>query len=76
LASDFARELTEALKGLTDMRWDISFSSEMAQAPLREQELAIEKAARDAILATPIIAAAMSAFPDAELLNDEGSTLQ
>ena len=36
---------------------------------LRAQEEAREGAARDALLATPVIAAALEAFPDAELID-------
>jgi DNA polymerase-3 subunit gamma/tau len=74
LPADFLKELSNALKGLTGMNWTVTLADEVAAPSLREQELLQEGAARDAILATPMVVAAMQAFPDAILIEDEANT--
>ena len=69
LPSDFARDLAAALKPLTDMVWTVSVSDDEAQPSLLQQEEAREAAARQSILDTPFVKAAMDAFPDAELID-------
>ncbi len=61
------RELAIAFRDATGTDWIVT-SEETAAAPtLRELELAAETRARDAVLADPIVAAALAAFPGAEL---------
>ncbi len=63
------RELAIAFREVTGTDWIVT-SEETAAAPtLREQEVAAEHTARDAVLADPIVAAALAAFPGAELTN-------
>ncbi len=76
LPSDFVRDLAAALKSMTNANWDITLSDEAAEPSLLDQALTREQAARDAILATPIVEAAMHAFPEAELIDEEPRTLQ
>ncbi len=63
------RELAVAFREATGVDWIVT-SEEMASgSTLREQEVVAENIARDAVLADPIVAAALAAFPGAELLN-------
>jgi DNA polymerase III subunit gamma/tau len=68
LPATFAADLARHLRGWTGASWLVSLRGDAeAQPSLRQQEIAAEHAARDAILADPLVAAAMAAFPDAEL---------
>ena len=67
--SDFNRDLIAALKELTGVVWRVSSAEGAAEPTLLEQDQADETAARDAILAAPVIKAAMEAFPGAELID-------
>ena len=58
-----------ALKALTGETWEIGSPDGPVEPTLLEQDQAREMAARDAILATPIVKAAFDAFPEAELLD-------
>lgn len=69
LPSDFARDLAAALKSITGATWRVSLSETPGVPSLKQQEEARESAARDAILAHPIIKAATEAFPEAELIS-------
>jgi DNA polymerase III subunit gamma/tau len=63
------RELAIAFREATGTDWVVT-SEETAAAPtLREQEVTAENLARDAVLADPIVAAALAAFSGAELTN-------
>lgn len=68
LPSDFTRDLSAALKVLTNSNWQVTTADGPAEPTLLEQERAAEAAARDVILAQPVVKAAFEAFPDAELL--------
>jgi DNA polymerase III subunit gamma/tau len=74
LPSDFARDLGNTLKDMTGTVWTVSLTDESATPSLREQEIAAEQVARDAILTSPIVEAAFQAFPEAELIEDETRT--
>ena len=64
------RELAIAFREATGTDWIVT-SEETAAAPtLREQEVTAENVARDAVLADPIVAAALAAFPGAKLTDD------
>lgn len=69
LDADFPRQVASALRELTGAHWDV-MSSNMPGAPsLREQQEA-ERQARLAELArTPVVAAALEAFPGAQLVD-------
>jgi DNA polymerase-3 subunit gamma/tau len=69
LPHDFIKELGAALKEFTGTNWKLQCVDVPAQAmTLREEQAANEQAERDAVLASPMVAAAMQAFPDAELI--------
>jgi DNA polymerase-3 subunit gamma/tau len=78
LASDFVRDLAAALKGLTGQAWQVRTSDEEAEPTLLEQERAAADRLRDEVLASPAVAAAFEAFPEAELTgftrNDQRSS--
>jgi DNA polymerase-3 subunit gamma/tau len=69
LPSDFARDLAAALKAMTGTSWTVTTEDGPADPTLLEQERAAETAARDAILAAPVVRAALEAFPGAELID-------
>ncbi len=74
LPGEFTRDLAAALKSITNMPWDVRISDAEAQPSLLQQDQAREAAAKDRILSTPIVKAAMEAFPEAELIDyDEGA---
>ena len=60
--------MKQAIDGVTGLRWQISAVGGDAQPSLAEQKAAVEEAAKNAILSTPVLKAAMEAFPNAELL--------
>ena len=68
LPQDFVRELGGALKDSTGVHCKIALVDGATAMTLREEQAAAEAAERDAVLASPIVAAAMQAFPDAELI--------
>ena len=67
LPDGYIKDVAEALKRATDTSWKVTASETDGAATLRETNRAAEAAARDAILATPVVSAAMAAFPGAEL---------
>jgi DNA polymerase III subunit gamma/tau len=69
MGSEFFRDLAAALKTLTSTTWTVGTDDGGAQPSLLEQERAVEAAARQAILDTPLVKAAFEAFPDAELID-------
>jgi DNA polymerase-3 subunit gamma/tau len=69
LPGEFTRDLAAALKSLTDMAWDVRISDAAAQPSLLQQDQAREAEAKARILATPIVKAALEAFPEAELID-------
>jgi DNA polymerase-3 subunit gamma/tau len=77
LPGDFVRDLGTALKAATGTPWQVAMSDEPAEPTLLEQEKAAADKARDEVLASPLVAAAFEAFPEAELagftLNDQRS---
>jgi DNA polymerase-3 subunit gamma/tau len=69
LPFDFIKELGAALKEFTGTNWKLQCVEVPAQAmTLREEQAANEQAERDSVLNSPMVAAAMEAFPDAELI--------
>ena len=73
LPSDFTRDLAAALKALTGLNWDVSISDAESAPSLLQQEHAREAAAKERILATPLVRAAFEAFPEAELIDYEAA---
>jgi len=69
LDADFTRQVAAALKTLTGAVWTVTSSKAMGEPSLREQQAMEAQARRDAILATPVVAAAVNAFPGAVLVD-------
>jgi DNA polymerase-3 subunit gamma/tau len=67
LAGDFLRDLGTALKAVTGTAWTVGASDGDAEPSLLEQEKAAADRLRDEVLASPVVAAALEAFPGAEL---------
>jgi DNA polymerase-3 subunit gamma/tau len=63
----FVTDLSDALVRLTATRWEIVETSGVAQPSLYEQEQATRAAEDGAILDSPLVKAALEAFPDAEV---------
>jgi DNA polymerase-3 subunit gamma/tau len=63
----FVTDLSDALVRLTATRWEIVETSGVAQPSLYEQEQAMRAAEDGAILDSPLVKAALAAFPDAEV---------
>ncbi|NJC33627.1 DNA polymerase-3 subunit gamma/tau [Sphingomonas jejuensis] len=68
-SDSFVRDLAAALKAITATAWSITLSDQPGAPSLREQDLERERAARQDVLDTPIVRAALAAFPDAELID-------
>ena len=68
---DPSAELRDALLRATGERWQVSRIEGEAQPALREAAEAARDAARAAVLADPMVEAAIGAFPGAELLDDD-----
>ena len=67
LSGDFLRDLASALKALTGTAWQVRAADEQAEPTLLEQEKAQADRLRSEVLASPVVAAAFEAFPEAEL---------
>jgi len=66
----YARDLADCLNpkfGEEGARWTVTVGEGIAKPSMREQEQARESAARDAVLASPMVAAVRNHFPDAVL---------
>ena len=72
----FLREVATALKKATGAHWQVSLGSGEAAPSLRERAEAVEADARNAILRSPLVAAALTAFPDAELIDEPRSAMK
>lgn len=69
---DFKRDLEQALNAATpQVRWSVTLAQEGGAPTLLEQEQAGQTAERARILETPVVKAAMAAFPDAELVTSD-----
>jgi DNA polymerase-3 subunit gamma/tau len=71
LAEDPAAELRDALFKTTGERWRAERGVGEAQPSLRERAEAEATAANAAILADPLVKAALAAFPDAEMIEED-----
>ncbi|HET9639758.1 MAG TPA: DNA polymerase III subunit gamma/tau [Allosphingosinicella sp.] len=63
----FIRTLRDATDAIFGQKWQVALSDGPAQPTLREQEKAAEDALRQSVLETPMVKAALEAFPGAEL---------
>ena len=70
-AEDPAPDIRKALEELTRERWSVERSVGDAQPSLRERAEAEANTAHAALLADPLVKAALAAFPDAQLVDDE-----
>ncbi len=68
LPHDFLRDLAAALRESTGVNWRLTCVEQAGALTLREQQAANQAAERDAVLRSPVVAAAIEAFPDAELI--------
>jgi len=68
LPHDFLKDLGAALKDITGANWRLRIAEGATAPTLREQQAANEAAEREAVLRSPVVAAAMEAFPEAELI--------
>lgn len=64
----FLKELDGALKSVTGQRWELEERAGEAPPSMYEIERAEAEAERQAILESPLVKAAMAAFPDASIL--------
>ena len=67
----FETQLRDALMQVTGQRWDLDMRAGDAPPTLLETERAQEEAARREILESPLVKAALDAFPDARILPPE-----
>ena len=67
LPADFLARLLPALREVTGTAWQVAAGEGLAEPTLLEQEQRQAADARARILETPVVKAAMAAFPDAEL---------
>ncbi|MBN2972265.1 DNA polymerase III subunit gamma/tau [Roseomonas aeriglobus] len=67
LPAELPKELAVELRALTGKPWKVTLSPTPGDPTLAEQSAAAAEAARAAVLATPMVAAALAAFPGAEL---------
>ncbi|MEP2988802.1 MAG: DNA polymerase III subunit gamma/tau [Parasphingorhabdus sp.] len=68
------RKIADALRLKTAVLWEIREGEGEAIPSIAEQAQQAYEAKQQAILDTPLVKAAMEAFPDAELLDDEQSS--
>ncbi|MBA4091126.1 MAG: DNA polymerase III subunit gamma/tau [Sphingobium sp.] len=69
---DFKRDLEQALNAATSgTRWVVTLAESGGEQTLLEQEQAVKAAARADILETPVVKAAIAAFPEAELVDTD-----
>jgi len=68
LPYDFLRELGAALREITGLVWQLRAVEGQGAPTLREAAESAREAERNAVLASPLVAAALESFPDAELI--------
>ncbi|THG38614.1 DNA polymerase III subunit gamma/tau [Sphingomonas olei] len=69
IAADTLSETAAALRTITGVAWKLSLLDAPGEPTLKEAQDAVAEAERQAVLASPIVQAAMEAFPDAELID-------
>jgi DNA polymerase-3 subunit gamma/tau len=65
--------IAKALGEVFPIEWEVALADQPGEPTLREQELAAKAAAEQEILDSPVVAAIRTAFPGAELIEDERS---
>jgi DNA polymerase III subunit gamma/tau len=73
ISPGFSSDLRDALQKTTGERWELEIGEGDAAPTLLEVERAQEDAQRNMIMESPLVKAAFAAFPDAELLDHDGS---
>ncbi len=68
LPADLVRDFEQAVKRLLGKSWSLKVTAAPGGETLAEITAAAATAERDAVLRSPIVAAALEAFPDAELI--------
>ncbi|MBX3593969.1 DNA polymerase III subunit gamma/tau [Sphingomonas sp.] len=68
LPADLVRDFETALRHVLGKRWSLRVSDAPGQPTLNEALAALEAQERESVLKSPMVAAAMEAFPDAELI--------
>ncbi len=68
LPADFTRELAQELKELTGRGWKVATDASPGEPTIAEALAAAADAERADVLASPLVAAALEHFPDAELV--------
>lgn len=63
------RELGKVVDGATGREWSVALSDSPSAPSLYDQQQAAHQARMEALRATPVVAAALAAFPDAELID-------
>ncbi|MGZ8286007.1 MAG: DNA polymerase III subunit gamma/tau [Allosphingosinicella sp.] len=63
----FLRTLRDATDAIFGQKWQVALSDRPAQQTIREQEEAAQAALKQQVLETPLVKAALEAFPGAEL---------
>ncbi len=67
IAAELLRDVADALKQATGQTWRVTTEDTPGAPTLRDDAKSAEEAERRAILETPVVRAALEAFPDAEL---------
>ncbi len=70
---DFYRELATVLREKTGVAWQVRVAEGDVQPTLQEQEDALKDAERANVKETPVVKAALNAFPHAELVDSDRS---
>jgi DNA polymerase-3 subunit gamma/tau len=68
LPTEFVRDLSNELKAVTGRAWKVTTDTAPGAPTLAETSVATKEAERADVLASPLVAAAFEAFPDAELI--------
>jgi len=68
LPHDFIKDLGAALRDTTGVNWRLKVTENATALTLREQNEAKAEAEREAVMRSPVVAAAFAAFPEAQLM--------
>ena len=69
IAADTLAEVASVLRGATGTAWKLSMLDAPGEPTLKEAQDAAAEDARQQVLASPLVRAALDAFPDAELID-------
>jgi DNA polymerase-3 subunit gamma/tau len=74
LPAEFLKELSVNLKVISGKTWRITTEAVPGAPSLAEADAALEAAERERVLASPLVAAALATFPDAQLESHRSTT--